>query len=114
MTRIYIVENEIPLAMLIEDMVIDLGHEVVGMSQLLAEALLAADTIECDLAILDINLNGELSFPVARKLVSRGITIMFASGYGAAALESDFLEATIIHKPFSMAQLGGAIERNIA
>lgn len=114
MTRIYIVEDEIPQAMLLEDMVIDLGHEVVGMSQRLAEALIAADTIECDLAILDINLNGELSFPVARKLVRRGITIMSASAYGVAALESDFLEATIINKPFSIAQLSGAIERNIS
>ncbi|PRW84813.1 CheY family response regulator [Pseudomonas fluorescens] len=114
MTRIYIVEDEMPLAMLVEDMVIDLGHEVVGMSQRLDEALIAADTIECDLAILDINLNGELSFPVARKLVSRRITIIFASGCGAAALESDFLKATLINKPFSMAQLGDAIERNIA
>lgn len=99
--------------MLVEDMVSDLGHEVVGISQTLAAGLIEAEGIECDMAILDINLNGELSFPVARKLIDRSIPIMFASGYGAAALEQDFRHLTIISKPFSMAQLDNAIQQSL-
>ena len=113
MARIYIVEDEMLLAMLVEDMVSDLGHKVVGISQSLAAGLSTAEAIQCDLAILDINLNGELSFPVARTLINRTIPIMFASGYGAAALEHEFRHLTIINKPFSIAQLDSAIQQSL-
>lgn len=105
MGRVYIVEDEALVAMLIEDMVTELGHEVVGMAKSLGEALLVAQDIQCDIALLDINLNGQKSFPVAQALAERGIPFLFASGYGAAGLEAGFLDRPILSKPFSIAQL---------
>ncbi|MDU8502120.1 response regulator [Pseudomonas syringae] len=110
MGRVYIVEDEALVAMLIEDMVTELGHEVVGMARSLGEALLAAPDIQCDIALLDINLNGQRSFPVAQALAERGIPFLFASGYGAAGLEEGFLDRPILSKPFSISQLEKTIQ----
>lgn len=114
MGRVYIVEDEALVAMLIEDMVMELGHEVVGMAKSLGEALLAAQNIQCDIALLDINLNGHKSFPVARALAERGIPFLFASGYGAAGLEEGFLDRPVLSKPFSIAQLDKSMQRCLA
>lgn len=111
MGKVYIVEDEALVAMLIEDMVTELGHEVVGMASSLEDALSMAHNLECDLALLDIHLNGQKSFPVARTLAERGIPFLFASGYGAPGLEDGFIDSLILSKPFSIAQLDKQIQR---
>lgn len=113
MGRVYIVEDEALVAMLIEDMVTALGHEVVGMAKSLDEAVSTARELDCDLAILDINLNGQKSFPVAQALADRGIPFLFASGYGAAGLEQGFLDRPILSKPFSLSQLDKQLQQHL-
>ena len=114
MARILIVEDEMLVAMLIEDVLGDLGHDVVGPAMRLDTALAAADGEDFDFAILDINLAGKQSFPVADRLVARGIPFMFASGYGAAGLVDPYREAPIIQKPFDSSQIAGMIDRALA
>ena len=58
-----------------------------------------------DLALLDVNLAGEVVFPVARILRERRIPFLFSTGYGAAPLEEEFRNAPAIGKPFSIEQL---------
>lgn len=108
--RILIVEDEMLVAMLLEDVVGDLGHEVVGPAMRLEAALEAAEREEFDLAILDINLAGKPSFPVAERLAARGIPFMFASGYGAAGLIDPFRAAPIVQKPFEADQIAKMLE----
>lgn len=103
MGRVYNVEDEALVAMMLEDMITELGHEVVGIGARLDAALAAVPSIACDLAILDINLNGQMSFPVAHLLSGRGIPFLFASGYGAAGLDTAFQEIPVLSKPFSIA-----------
>ncbi|WP_137128722.1 response regulator [Rhizobium sp. FY34] len=98
--KILVVEDEMLVAMLIEDLVSDLGHQIVGPAMRLETALELAETIDLDFAILDINLAGKQSFPVAHRLTERGIPFMFASGYGAAGLMEPYLAAPIVQKPF--------------
>jgi DNA-binding response OmpR family regulator len=105
MPRVLIVEDEMLVAMLIEDTVMDLGLEVVGPMMRLETALEAAANEAFDFAILDINLAGKTSFPVADCLVERGIPFMFASGYGAAGLSERYRDAPIVQKPFAPHQL---------
>lgn len=105
MPRILIVEDEMLVAMLIEDAVMDLGHEVVGPAMRLETALEAAEKQIFDFAILDINLAGKPSFPVADCLVQRGIPFMFASGYGAAGLSERYRDTPVVQKPFDAQQL---------
>ncbi|KQQ38794.1 hypothetical protein ASG19_07225 [Rhizobium sp. Leaf306] len=110
MARILIVEDEMLVAMLIEDALTDLGHEIVGPAMRLETALEAASSQQFDFAILDINLAGKQSFPVADCLSQRGIPFMFASGYGAAGLSAPYLSAKVIQKPFSPRELGDALK----
>jgi CheY-like chemotaxis protein len=98
--RILVVEDEGLIAMLIEDMVLDLGHEVAAVSSRLEEALHIAQTGSFDLAILDVNLNGKPSYPIADVLVSRNIPFAFATGYGRQEYETRYKDVPTLPKPF--------------
>lgn len=105
MARILIVEDEMLIAMLLEDIVTDLGHRPVGPEMRLESALAAAERGNFDYAILDINLAGKQSFPIADRLMERGIPFIFASGYGQAGLAEPYLQAPIIQKPYDADQI---------
>jgi DNA-binding NtrC family response regulator len=109
--RVLVVEDEILIAMLIEDMLTDLGFEVVGPAMRLQRALEMAQQETIDLAVLDVNLASEPSFPVAYVLQERGIPFIFATGYGATGLDHSFQSAATLQKPFQANQLSEAISR---
>jgi DNA-binding response OmpR family regulator len=108
--RILIVEDEMLVAMNIEDMLLDLGHEVAGLASRLGPALELARESRFDAAMLDVNLAGEPSFPVAEVLIGRGIPFLFATGYGRQGLEERYRDCPFLQKPFRMAELGAALE----
>ena len=107
--RVLVVEDEILVAMLIEDMLADLGFEVLGPAMRLDAALKMALDESFDLAVLDVNLANEQSFPVAQLLQERGIPFVFATGYGLRGLDERFKEVTTLQKPFEPDQLANAI-----
>jgi CheY-like chemotaxis protein len=107
--RVLIVEDEMLVAMNIEDMLLALGHEVAGLASRLAPALALAGEAEIDAAVLDVNLAGERSFPVADLLDQRGIPYLFATGYGLSGIEERYRGRTVLQKPFRMADLGAAL-----
>ena len=109
--RVFVVEDEMTVALSLEDMLGDLGHQVAGVAMRLPQAAQMARNVEADLAILDINLDGRRSFPVAQTLQDRGIKLMFASGYGSPGLEEPFLDALIIKKPFEARDIRAAIAK---
>lgn len=113
MARILIVEDEMLVAMLLSDIVQDLGHEPLRPRMRLPAALEAAEHEQFDMAILDINLAGEKSFPVADCLDRRGIPYVFASGYGEAGLAGWSRTAVVIQKPYDDRQIGSQIDRII-
>jgi CheY-like chemotaxis protein len=108
--RILIVEDEMLVAMNIEDMLIELGHEVAGIASRLDAALGAAGGGGFDAAVLDVNLAGERSFPVANLLAARGIPFLFATGYGAQGIEEDYRGWPVLQKPFRAADLAAALD----
>ena len=107
--RILIVEDEMLVAMNVEDMLLDLGHEVAGIASRLAPALALAAEAEIDAAILDVNLAGEASFPVAELLDERGIPFLFATGYGLQGIEERYRSRILLQKPFRCIDLGEAL-----
>ncbi len=109
MARVLVVEDEMLVAMLIEDAITDLGHQVVGPAMRLETALDAATNETFDFAILDINLAGKQSFPVADALTARGTPFIFASGYGRAGLAEPYRDASVLQKPFSPEQLASVL-----
>jgi DNA-binding NtrC family response regulator len=110
--RILVVEDEMTIALLLEDMLDDLGHKVVGLALRFGQAVKLATDAQADFAILDVNLNGQMSFPVAELLESRGIPFVFATGYGSAGVEASYRgRGMVIKKPFDLKDLRLAIER---
>jgi CheY-like chemotaxis protein len=107
--RVLVVEDEMLVAMMIEDMLVELGFEIVGPATRLQRALDLAQGENFDFAVLDINLANERSFPVATVLRERGIPFVFATGYGSPGLNDSFQGTTTLQKPFEQRQLESAI-----
>ncbi|SDU97181.1 response regulator [Pseudomonas mucidolens] len=107
--RVLVVEDEGAVAMLIEEMLEDFGCVVVASVARLAKAREVSRVIEADLAILDVNLAGELVFPVAEILRERNIPFIFSTGYGVTGLQDEFALRPVLHKPFSLSDLEGKI-----
>lgn len=109
MARILIVEDEILIAMLLEDIVTDLGHEPVGPMMRLQPGLAAAEGLDFDFAILDINLAGQQSLAIADVLMRRGIPFIFASGYGRSDLTAAYADVPVLQKPYDAQQIANMI-----
>jgi CheY-like chemotaxis protein len=107
--RILIVEDEMLVAMNIEDMLEELGHEVVGIAGRLGTALALARDEAFDVAMLDVNLAGDRSFPVADLLIARGIPFLFATGYGLDGIDEKYRDRPVLQKPFRAAELAAAV-----
>jgi len=109
--RVLIVEDDVMIRMLIEDMLVDLGFAVAAQAARLGEALAAARRPDIDVAILDINLAGETTGPVAKLLAERGTPFVFATGYGEHSLPSEFHDRPLLKKPFQIDGLKRVLER---
>jgi CheY-like chemotaxis protein len=107
--RVLVVEDESLIAMLVEGYLEELGCVVAGSAARLPDALAMAGVVEADLAVLDINLDGQLSYPVAERLRARGVRVVFATGYGVAGLPAALRGSPVLPKPFSLEQLDAAL-----
>lgn len=87
------------VAMMLEGMLKDLGYRVIKAARVGKAASLAA-TEAIDVAILDVNLAGVASYPVADELRRRGIPFVFATGYAPASLRVDFRDYPVLRKPY--------------
>ncbi|BCJ89767.1 response regulator [Terrihabitans soli] len=108
--RVLLVEDETLVSMLMEDILMDFGCILVGTAARLEDALARAREAAIDIALLDVNLAGKRSFPVADILAERGIPFLFVSGYGEQALEAPHQNRPVIQKPFSPESIGEAIQ----
>lgn len=100
--RVLVVEDEGGVALLIEDMLLELGCDVAESVAHLEHACRIASTAEIDLAVLDINLNGQPAFPVALILQAREIPFVFSTGYGVSGVPDEFRSHPILAKPFTI------------
>ncbi len=100
--RMLVVEDEAMIAMLVEDLLTDLGCIVVDVAGTLEQGMALADPAasQLDGAILDINLGGEKVFPIADLLAARGVRFLFATGYGAQGVEPRYGDRPVLAKPF--------------
>lgn len=112
--RVFIVEDEILIRMLLEDMLADLGYTVAAAAGQIGEAIELAKTAEFDLAILDVNLDGVPVFPVADALAARGIPFIFATGYGSQSLSGIYSGYPALQKPFQLEGLRRALANLVA
>jgi CheY-like chemotaxis protein len=103
--RVLVVEDEVIIAMSLEDMLTELGCSVVGPATSLDEALALAAAADFDAALLDVNLDGEHSEPVADVLRQRAIPYALITGYGRAAIGNGGSAPPVLSKPCSPASL---------
>jgi CheY-like chemotaxis protein len=108
--RVLVVEDEGIVAMWLADALGDLGCVVVGPAARVTKALALIDSHRVEAAILDINVAGETVFPVADKLLERGIPFVFATGYGVAGLTEAHRERTVLQKPYLLDTLQRTLE----
>ncbi|WP_207388308.1 response regulator [Lichenihabitans psoromatis] len=111
--KVFIVEDESLIAMLLEDLLGEIECDIVGSALTFRQAMEQAPTIAADVAILDINLGGDAIFPVAEILAARGMSIIFASGYGATTLPEAWRNRPTLPKPFSADQVADVLQKAI-
>lgn len=110
--RILVAEDEFFLAMDLEDMLRDVGAVVVGPVATVAQALLVLDEgHRIDLAVLDMNLGGDMVFPVADRLRAADIPLIFATGYGQGDLPARFTGVPRFEKPVDLSRIVQALRR---
>lgn len=107
--RVLIVEDEPLVAILIEDTLSDFGCVTVATVSSASVALSKAAQLDFDVAVLDVNLNGEKSFRVAEVLTGRQIPFIFSTGYGAPDIPAAFHRAPVLKKPFQERDLEQAL-----
>lgn len=99
------------IAWALEDMLAELGCVVVGAAARVNQALAWIEANTLDAAVLDVNLNGEKSYPVAKALAARGVPFVFATGYNKDNLENGYHGFPMLQKPFERSKLGGALAK---
>jgi CheY-like chemotaxis protein len=109
--KVLVVEDEMMISMLIEDMLDELGCRLVGPATKVQRALelIGKETIE--VALLDVNLNGEATYVVADELQRRRVPFVFATGYGAAGVPKEHGARPILQKPFQKIDLQTALTK---
>lgn len=107
--RILVVEDEVMVAWALEDMLTGLGYSVVGPAARVDQALSLIENGFVDAAVLDINLDGEKSYPIADALAARGVPFVFSTGYNKQRVHKDYLAYTTLQKPFEGSTLGKAL-----
>lgn len=109
--RVLIVEDEMLLAMVMEDTLLDFGCDVVGPVARVTEGVRLANSERLDGAILDINVAGASVFPVARELAQRNIPFVFVSGYGEDNLPQEWRDRPRLQKPVDPRDLAQRMDK---
>ena len=108
---VLIVEDEIMVSMILEDIIDEAGHAVAGTAATLDAALaMVADGRDIHCALLDVNLRGQQSYPVALALDARAIPYAFTSGYGAGGIDAQFAHRPVLAKPIDIIKLQAFLE----
>ncbi len=108
--RVLVIEDEALVGMMIEDFLGDFGYSVVGPIENLQAAILLAATEQIDVAVVDINISGQVATAVADKLIEREIPFLFISGYEKMR-GTRYASIPFLRKPFTPEDLHDAVER---
>ena len=108
--NILVVEDESLILMLLQGMLLEIGHTCAFTASRVETARELAEHAAYDLAILDVNLKGEATYAIAEIAAARGLPFIFATGYGVQGIDEAFQDIPILQKPFDASALRGAIE----
>ncbi|GAB6387750.1 response regulator [Stutzerimonas marianensis] len=112
--RVLVIEDEALVGMLLEDMLQDIGCQRIELVPRFDEAMQAAEEGDYDLAVLDVNLDGTNSFPIAERLLARKIPLIFATGYGSVGMDPRYAAIPTLQKPFFFDDLQRLVNQVLA
>ena len=107
---VFLVEDEVMIRMMVADMLEELGYSIAAESGEIGDALKLAQSVEFDLAILDVNVNGKVISPVADLIAARNRPFIFATGYGSSGLPPEYRDRPALQKPFQIESLARMID----
>lgn len=100
--RVLVVEDDASMAHLLESVLGEMQCKVLGpiarMDEVFAMIKRSGETL--DVVLLDVNLSGVPSFPIADELMSRNIPFAFVTGYGESGVADAYVELPLLQKPF--------------
>ncbi len=103
--RVLVVEDEYLLALDAEQMLVDAGAQVVGPAPSCSQALALVNEAAIDAAVVDVNLGGEMAFPVIDALLARGVPVVLTTGYDASLLAARYPDVPRCEKPVEAPRL---------
>ena len=109
--RILVIEDEVLIAMVLEDMLDMLGHSVVATLATYADAASAIDAGGYDLVIADVNLGAEPIYPLADRIMAHGVPLILATGSHRDTLPSRFVEVPVLEKPYALDAIEAVLEK---
>jgi CheY-like chemotaxis protein len=107
--RVFVVEDEFAVLLLVEDMLSELGCELVGTASRMSEATRLARELHFDVAVLDVNINGEAVDAVAEIVCARGAAMVFSTGYGRSGVDPRWRGRPILQKPYRIEEFAEAL-----
>lgn len=107
--RVLVVEDEMMVLMSIENMLAELGCRSVTAAATVTDALALIGSQVFDLAMLDLNLGGTRSYPVADALAARGVPFLFSTGYADKDTRTDYPDRPVLNKPYPFRKLSAAL-----
>ena len=110
---ILIIEDEMLILMMIEDMLADLGCESVSVASKIGQAITLIDGQVFDAAMVDLNLSGVESYPIADALMARDVPYFFSTGSSVANIRHGYREQDVLKKPFTFDQLSDMLSRSL-
>lgn len=107
--RVLIVEDDAMISMMLQDLLEDMGCQVVSVASRLGEAQRKSEVDDFDVALLDVNLRGERTFPVAEAMRQRRRPFVLTTGYATTILPDSLRAATLLQKPYRRQDLETAL-----
>jgi CheY-like chemotaxis protein len=112
--KVLVVEDEMMIAMLIEDMLDEFGCKLVGPATTVPRALDLIGKQQVEVAVLDLNLDGHDTYAIADALQQKNVPFIFATGYGSTGLRQEYGNRPILQKPFQARDLENALAEALA
>ena len=103
--RIFVIEDDSMVSMLLEELLSDIGCKLAGTAFRFDEAIQKAKSVAFDLAILDVDLHGQRTVPIAEEFARCGIRFVFATGYALPDLPDALRRVPMLQKPFNQEDL---------
>jgi CheY-like chemotaxis protein len=112
--KVLVVEDEMMIAMLIEDMLDEFGCNLVGPATNVPRALELIGKEQVDVAVLDLNLDGKDTYAIADALRQKNVPFIFATGYGSIGMRPEYRDRAVLQKPFQAKDLEIALAGALA